>query len=380
MAVATFKTDQIVAGISFVVLAGIVTAGLWPFHAPANQVAWLRNGLLLGRHGTALSAKAFATSEPRAEAGRSIEIWLQPTRAVDSSTILAFYNPVEPQQLSLHQSDDDLALQTELESARRPEDPARIAYLEGVFRERGRLFITITSGTQGTTAYVNGVPVNQFPRFRPGSRAFTGRLVLGNSPVENNSWPGLWLGLAIYDHELTAAQTRSHYESWTAKGRPDIRDVERSAAVYLFDEGSGNIVHDIVHSPISSGTDLRIPKKYMVLDEKFLEPAWKEFRWDWGYWKNVLINIGGFIPLGFFCYAHLSARRMKAPALATILLGAAVSLTIEVLQAFLPTRDSGTTDLITNTFGTYFGVMLYRWKPTLLTQTLDRLTLPERQV
>jgi VanZ like family/Concanavalin A-like lectin/glucanases superfamily len=378
LAIAKLKIDQIVAGICVFVLAGILTAGLWPFHAARNQAVWLTNGLVLGRHGTALSAAAFTTSGPPEEAGRSVEIWLQPAHAEDSGTILAFYNPGERQQFSLHQSEDDLALQTDLKSARWPHDDAKLAYLAGVFRPRAPLFITITSGTQGTAAYVDGAAVKLFRRFRPGNRAFTGRLVIGNSPVVNDSWSGLLLGLAVYNQELTAAQVRQHHESWTAKGRPDIRDCERSAAVYLFNERGGNIIHDIVHSPGSSGTDLRIPERYMVLDEKFLEPAWKEFHWEWDYWKNVLINIGGFIPLGFFFCAFLSARRVQAPALTTIILGAVISLTIEVLQAFLPTRDSGTTDLITNTLGTCLGVMFYRWKPTLITQTLHCFPLLER--
>jgi glycopeptide antibiotics resistance protein len=75
----------------------------------------------------------------------------------------------------------------------------------------------------------------------------------------------------------------------------------------------------------------------------------------------VLINIVGFIPFGFLFCAYLSlAGRIKRPALVTILLGFTLSLTIESLQAFLPTRDSSTADVINNTLGTCFGVWLYR--------------------
>ncbi len=377
MPVAKLKSDRVVAAICVFVLFGILTAGLWPFHAPRNQAVWLRNGLVLGRYGTALSAEALGTSGTE-NTGRSIEIWLQPTQLWYTSTILAFYRPGEPQQFSLYQIEGGLALQTELKSAIKAYDPARVAHLPLVFLKRCPRFIAITSGPQGTTAYADGTLGKLFRNFRPGNRAFTGRLVLGNSPVENDSWSGVWLGLAIYNRELTAAQVRRHQESWTAKGKPDIRDEDRSAAVYLFDEGSGNRVHDIVHSQAGSGADLLIPERYLVLDEKVLEPAWKEFRWRWSFWKSALMNIVGFIPFGFFFLAYLSSQRMRTPALATILLGAAVSLTIELLQAFLPTRDSGTTDLITNTLGTCLGVVLCRWKPTFLTQTLGFLPFLER--
>jgi len=61
---------------------------------------------------------------------------------------------------------------------------------------------------------------------------------------------------------------------------------------------------------------------------------------SWGYWKGVLKNIIGFIPLGSCFYAYFSlVRHCKRPALITIILGATISLTIEVLQG-LPS-DAG---------------------------------------
>jgi glycopeptide antibiotics resistance protein len=96
--------------------------------------------------------------------------------------------------------------------------------------------------------------------------------------------------------------------------------------------------------------------------EQFLERPWSEFHSRWSYWVNVGINIAGFIPLGFFFRAYFSAiGNIKRATGLTIALGFAVSLTIEVLQAFLPTRDSGMNDLITNTFGTSLGAILCTW-------------------
>jgi glycopeptide antibiotics resistance protein len=87
---------------------------------------------------------------------------------------------------------------------------------------------------------------------------------------------------------------------------------------------------------------------------------WTEFSLSRSYWSAAFKNIVGFVTLGFCFYAWWSTSLSpKRAALATIAFGATVSLVIEILQGFLPMRDSGTTDIITNTLGTSFGVVFY---------------------
>ena len=96
------------------------------------------------------------------------------------------------------------------------------------------------------------------------------------------------------------------------------------------------------------------------MDKVVLEPIWSEFQLTRNYFDGAVKNVVGFVPLGFCFYAYLR-RRLPArrAAFITVLSGTAVSFTIEFLQAFLPTRDSGTTDIITNTMGTWAGVLAY---------------------
>jgi VanZ family protein len=362
------------------VLCTTVTLGLWPFHAPRNDVSWLanRNGLHFGRSGTVLSSGEFRPTAAQNQASGSLEIWLQPRRIWDFSTFLTFYIPGNPLQFSLRQSQTTLLLQTAIQ-----DDLHRTGmkdlYVEDAFRQTGPAFITITSGALGTAVYIGGVVAERAPQIRLSTQAFAGRLVLGDSAEQGDSWSGQLLGLSIYNRELTAPQVLEHYESWTRKGRPQIAVEEGNTALYLFDEHSGRIIK----STSGSGPDLDIPQKYAVLGQIVLESPWSEFRRSQsGYLRAIVKNIVGFVPFGCCFYAYFSlVRQARQAALATVILGFAVSLTIEVLQAFLPTRDSGTTDLITNTLGTYLGVLSYRAVNPVLAEWLPwwpAVELPRR--
>jgi len=341
------------------VLFGILVAGLWPFHAPRNEVRWLsrRNGLLFGRHGSIVSAGTFKPNGLQADSPCSLEIWLEPSRVNASGTILAFYWPesrVVP--FALRQSLSDLVLQRTNQDQFHDSEKANI-YIGHVFSHQKPVFVAISSSQSGTTVYVDGALVTKSPNFRFSSRDLTGQFIVGNSPRTNHTWSGQLGGLAIYSRELSVGEVSEHYANFTESGPTVLAGSKGVVALYLFNEGNGNVVHN----QVDSATDLLIPERFFVLQEQLLERPWDEFRPDWNYWKNMGINVAGFIPFGFFFYAYFSlVRRTEHPAAITIALGFAVSLTIEVLQAFLPTRDSGMTDLITNTLGTVVGVMALR--------------------
>jgi hypothetical protein len=357
------------------VLIGILTAGLWPFHAPNNDVRWLNNGngIHFGKHGVILSPDAFGSTGLKDGTSGSVEIWLQPDHSDSGGTVFAFYTPQNHKVVfAAYQSVDDLFLRRVTVDGQR----RAIAkfYIGHVFREDKQLFVTITSSAQGTVVYVNGALARTSPHFGLTSKDLTGQLLVGNHPLADDGWQGVVRGLAIYNRQFTAAEVLQHYDAWTTNQTAEIKN-QGPVALYLFNERMGDVVHD----QMKSGTELHIPEHYLVLQAPFLELPWDEFQPSWSYCKNVLINIGGFVPLGFFVCAYFaSVRRLDRAALVTIVLGAVVSLTIEVLQAFLPTRDSGMTDIITNTLGTAFGAMLYHCESVQALLTTVRLDSANR--
>lgn len=337
------------------VLIGILIAGLWPFHAPKNDVSWLSNGdgIRFGRYGLILNPAE--SSLPVVKEGRScsVEVWLRPD--VDTGgTILAFYAPENRSlKFSLQQSLDDLLLRRV--TLHRQGHVKTKWYIAHVLHKNKQVILTITASSRSTTVYVNGALAGSSTRFGLSSQDLTGQFVVANYPLRDNGWQGQLRGLAIYNRELTPVEVLQHYVAWTTNREATIKN-ESPAALYLCNEGTGNVVHN----QMNSGNDLQIPERYFVLHAPFLELPWDEFQLSWGYCKDVLINIGGFIPLGFFFCAYFSSvRPLKRAMLTTIVLGGVVSLAIEVLQAFLPTRDSGMTDIITNTLGTGLGALLY---------------------
>jgi VanZ family protein len=79
-------------------------------------------------------------------------------------------------------------------------------------------------------------------------------------------------------------------------------------------------------------------------------PTHIAFRWE-SDWRNLLSNILLFLPIGFL-YRLTTKRR------GVLWLGAGISLTIEILQLFIPARTPSVVDILANTLGAGFGAYL----------------------
>jgi len=203
--------------------------------------------------------------------------------------------------------------------------------------------------------YFNSKLERVFPGYLLSGRDLSGQLIFGTSPFEDHSWHGEWRGFAIYGEELSAADVLAHYQQWTEGYQAKLTKDSAPTTLYDFHEGTGDTVHDLA----GAASDLFIPKSYSVPHKAILQWPWNEYRPDRSYVVDLAVNIGGFVPLGFLLSAFLgSTARSRMPIFTAILMGALVSLAIELLQAYIPERSSGMTDIITNTLGTALGAIL----------------------
>lgn len=358
MSVSNPQYKKVIGALCILTLVVIVIAGLWPFGSPKNEVAWLdnQNGLRFGRHGVVLSAGAIPTAVAGTDASCSLEIWLEPHPPKGRDTILSFEGSERAQAPFLLQQNGDNLVVQQLNVDEEGNPHIAELTVDGGLPQKS-VFVTLTFGGKETSVYLDGVQTSSSKISGRTSRDFRGRLVIGDSVTSSNSWSGRIWGLAIYDRRLAPERVSAHYRDWLEKHRPTLIEDDQAIALYLFGEGADNVVHN----QLSSALDLVIPARYTVLRPAFLSLPWRHYHATRSYWEDVGVNVVGFVPFGFFFVAYFSTvRGSKHAAASTILLGFLTSVTIEVLQAYLPTRDSGMNDLITNTLGTALGVLLCR--------------------
>jgi hypothetical protein len=146
-------------------------------------------------------------------------------------------------------------------------------------------------------------------------------------------------------------------QQWVGSTKPLIcYDFMRSGGAVLKDSGKGMPADLII-------PEYFIPYKRTVLQKPNTE--WSDF---WRNFIDLLINIVGFIPLGFLLAGYLKHKGFRSVAfvLLSVAVGFGISLLIEILQAFLPSRSSDIVDLITNTSGTMIGCLVLMLRGKIL--------------
>jgi VanZ family protein len=366
------REKKILAVLCGIAVMAMLFATLWPFDPfPPNRVSWLAdaNGIRFGGPGLVLSQGPLRANAAGEGNSCSLELLLRPASVDVSTTILVFSAPDSPQQLAVRQWLDSLLVTRD--TVVRENKWKRTKFdVDHVFQPEKLALVTITSGPGGTIVYMNGHHAQTFSRFAISQKDLSGQIVMGTSPVDYQPWPGEISGLAIYAKELTASEVAQHYAKWIGENRTDGVDLDGAVARYVFAERAGSEIRNSVPSE----PNLHIPPYFQIPHKAMLKAAWKEFEETKSYFVDVAMNIVGFMPLGFIFGAYFLLTRSRGQAiLYATLVGGSLSFLIEVLQAYIPQRVSGTTDIITNTLGTLLGAMLAR--PNLVRSVLVKARL-----
>jgi len=346
------------------IIVAILAVGLWPHHFDfSNQAALMPNGkgLRFSGRGIVHSRTLSLNKRTESELGSiSIEMALEADREWRSylPVIVALDDGMPCERLLVKQWRTSLIIRSRRGTSCRY-DRSREIGLRDVLLPGKTRFIGITSGSGGTTVYADGKPMawRKDQSLLNSDETFTGTLILGSSSHGKNSWTGTISALSIYNRSLSAEESLRHYEAWRNADNPLSENNSLPIADYRFNEQTGWIVKD--HS--GQGNDLMIPLHFTSPRHSLLIPPWVDFQPTLSYAEDVVFNIVGFIPFGFFIAWYLSERGMKRrnTLLAVIGLGAGTSLFIEFVQSYLPARSSQLIDLITNISGTAIGIYLW---------------------
>ncbi len=357
---------KLLFGLSLVILLGVLFFGLRPkgFHS-SNNVNWITDkpGIRFGSYGMAYTD----LSNRKTERGISefdsfsIEIAIKPEpfNQEGFNFILVFHDGKDSNQLLVGQYRSSLIVMNGDDYSNRRRTK-RIA-VNQVFQNPKEILLSITKGEEGTNAYIDGLLIKRKRDLKleiPNGGEIS-RLILGNSVYGNNFWRGDIFGLTLYGYELTSEQVELHFNTWSKDRRFSFASQEKPFLLYSFDEKKG--VRAIDHA--NGNHQLIIPTRMRILKKKILVPPWTDLKLNKSFIQDFVINLVGFIPLGFILSAtfmELGGTLKKRVILITVALCFATSLIIEVAQGWIPSRSSQILDLMLNTSGALIGSMGYR--------------------
>lgn len=330
-----------------------------------NQVTWLpdQNGLHFEQYGIAYTDAISDLINERLslEKGFSIEIALKPKSFHEEgfNIIFMLHGGQDRTQLLIGQWRSYLIVMNGDDYAHQKKTK-RISVKSTSDFPNSQL-LTVTTDLSSTHVYLDGRLVDEKKDMRleipDGNNT---RLLLGNSVYGNHSWQGHIYGIAVFGKVLSSENIEMHFNTWSIENNFSFAVKEDPFILYNFDEKGGTKASShLIEIPL-----LRIPSNLKALTPNFFFRKWNEKIFNKSHLKDMdaVLNFFGFIPFGFLlAVARIRAtgRLGKHPVWVTIAAGFLLSLLIETVQAWMPTRSSDFQDLILNTAGTLAGALCY---------------------
>lgn len=322
-----------------------------------NEVEWVegRAGVRFGRFGRVETGAVLSREQAEAlnQNGYALELELDPSPDPHGGfrVLASFHSGDDATQLIVGMWREQLIVMNGDDYNNKRRLP-RIAADTSKFPKRP-LLLTINSTSKGTSLYLNGQPVATSAKLHlmlPGEPE-AGRLVLGNSASASQPWLGVISFFSLLPRSLTAGEVESR---WRTRGEPSASMAE-VLLLYRFEEAGGYTIRN--HGSLVA--PLTIPPRLHALGRRFLQGSMAASTPTHSLTLDTVMNFIGFMPFGVAVAIVLRPRSSGRIVLLTILAGFALSLAIELTQAWMPSRDSSLRDLLLNTAGAPLGAWLW---------------------
>lgn len=220
------------------------------------------------------------------------------------------------------------------------------------------VLVSITSGKDGTAIYQDGrlLKSRKDLHLHYPTGTAPSRLILGCNIYGKLAWHGTISEISFYNEALSAQQVQAGYQRRVAGKGKDFNQGTVPEISYVFDRAPLN---RRVANLSEGDFPLHVPYYMKYLKKSFL--GWPRLSGGigWNFFLDMIINLFGFTPIGFMLCLTISRFRWPGGQFSIFWVAVGIaflfSLSLEIAQAWIPTRDSSLMDLLLNTLGAVFG-------------------------
>jgi len=350
-------------------ILGMLFIGLYPFnYLPENRVSINRDGSGLHFFGRGTAYSTEVGDWPR-EGPITLELKLKPDRAYNRRIphILSLCDASGREVLYLGQWKNSLIIRL-MEDSHWIQRIKREIGVGDVLNPGIPVHIDLVLEEGNALVYANGHLAEESSRFEFAaavSRRPIVSTVLGNSSTGDSPWGGEISSFATWNSAISSTAVQGRSEMW---GLGKIPGTERNFIKYNFESAESGIVRN----EAGTGWNLRVSETLTPLRREFLAMPARKILQERSFYKDAVINLVGFIPLGLALTMFIQGIPLSKYSILNsifpVLIGGLLSLFIETNQAFLVSRSSSASDLILNVSGSALGVVLFfgfrKWGPT----------------